>query len=79
MSPLSGTSLPSLPTPLGCYRASAGVPWVIQRIPIDCLFYIRQCICFHATLSVYPTFFFLPLLVSLSLFSMSVSPLPPCK
>ena len=40
---------------------------------------LQQCICFHATLSVHPTFSFLPLLVSVSLFSMSVSPLPPCK
>ena len=32
--------LPPHPTPLGCCRAPVWVPWVIQRIPSGCLFYI---------------------------------------
>ena len=44
------------------------------------LLYIRYCICFLVTLSICPILSFLPESpVSISLFSMSASPLLPCK
>ena len=39
------------PTPLGCHRALCWSPCVTQQIPTGHLFYIWQCICFHATLN----------------------------
>ena len=45
--------------------------------PTSCLFYIRWCKCFYATLSIRPTLS-PPSTVSTDLFSVSVSPLPPC-
>ena len=50
--------LPPHPTPLGCHRALGWVPCIKQQIPTGYLFYIRQCVCFSATLSVHPTFSF---------------------
>ena len=42
MSSTSWTSFPSPSSshPVGCYRAPVWVPWVIQQIPIGCVFYI---------------------------------------
>ena len=31
--------LPPRPTPLGCYRDPGWVPWVVQQIPVGCLFH----------------------------------------
>ena len=41
------------PTLLGWYRALVLVPWVIQQMPIGCLFYVWW-LSFHVTLSIYP-------------------------
>ena len=45
MSPPSRTSLPypSPPHPSACHRAPVWVPWVIQKISIAYLFYMRYC------------------------------------
>ena len=32
---------PPFPTLLSCYKAPVWIPWVIQQIPIGCLFYIQ--------------------------------------
>ena len=65
------------PTPLGWYRAPVWVSWAIQQIPVGHLFYI-WFVSFHVTLSIHLTLSS-PLTMSISLFSMSVSPLLPCK
>ena len=54
-SPPSWISLPPHPTPLDCDRALVWVPWVTQYIPTGYLFYIWQCVCFHAAFSIRPT------------------------
>ena len=50
MSPPSWISFPpaTLPTPLGYYRAPVWFPWVIQQIPIGCLF---TYVCVYASMS----------------------------
>ena len=66
--------LPHHPTPLGLYRAPVWVSWVVQQIPIGSWFYIWWCKfpCYSLNTSH-------PLPMSISLFSMSVSPLLSCK
>ena len=73
-------NLPPLPTPshlLGWYRAPVWVSWDMQQIPGGHLFHIwwckLPCFSFHTS---HPL---LPSPPSVSLFSMSVSPLLPCK
>ena len=44
------------PTPLCCHRALGWAPRVPQQILTCYLFYIWSCICFHALLSIFPTF-----------------------
>ena len=46
---------PPHPIPLGCYRAPARVPWVIQQVPIDYVFCVRRRIRLHVTFSICPT------------------------
>ena len=68
-------NLPPHPILLGWYRAPVWVSWAIQQIPIGYLFYIWwckfPCYSFHTS---HPL---LPSPMSISLFSMSVSPLLP--
>ena len=73
------------PTPLGWYRVPVWVSWAIQQILIGFLFYITYVfyitygnVSFHVTLSIHLTLSS-PLPMFKSLFSMSVSPLLPCK
>ena len=46
-------SLPPHPIPLGCYSTLVWAPWVMQQIPIGCLFYIwswtRSCFSLHTS------------------------------
>ena len=72
MSPPSWTSPhpPPHPTSLGCPCAPGWAACVIQQLPDSYLFYIWLCLCFIATLSIGPTFFF-PCCVQ-SLFSVSI-------
>ena len=53
---------PTTSHPLGCHRSLVWAPWVIQQVPTGYQFYVWQCICFHATLSIHPTFSFPPLI-----------------
>ena len=72
----SRTSLPSpAPSHPSAYRrAPVWVPWVIQQIPIGCLFYIWSCE--FLSYSFHITHLLPPLLPpSIGLFFMSVSPL----
>ena len=69
--------LPPDPTLLDWYRAPVWVSWAIQQSPISYLCYTGN-VSFHVTLSIHLTLSF-PLPMSISLFSMSVSPLLPCK
>ena len=69
--------LPPHPTPLGWSRAPVWVSWDIQQIPFGYLFTYGN-VSFHVTLSIYLTLSS-PLPMSRSLFSMSASPLLPCK
>ena len=81
MSPTSWVSLPP-PThsqPLDYYRAPVWVPWVVQQIPIGSLFaytsvYASMLLC--PFISPSPSF---PPPLSISLFSVSVSPLLLCE
>ena len=68
---------PSHPTPLGWYKAPVWVPWDIQKISIGYLL-TYGIGSFHVTLSIHLTLSS-PLTMSIRLFSMSVSPLLPCK
>ena len=69
-------NLPPHSTPLGRYRAPVWVLWAIQQIPA--VYFTYSNVSFHVTLSIHLTLSS-PLLMSISLFSMSVSPLLPCK
>ena len=71
--------LPPIPTPLGYYRALVWVPWVIHQIPIGYLF---------TYVSVYASMLLSPFIwpspsspqpLSISVFSMSASPLLLCE
>ena len=64
------------PQPLGWYRAPVWVSWGIQQIPIG--YFIYGSVSFHATLPIHLTLSS-PLPMSISLFSVSVSPVLPCK
>ena len=73
-------NLPPIPSPshlLGWYRAPVWVSWDMQQIPGGHLFHIwwckLPCFSFHTSHPI------LPSPPSVSLFSMSVSPLLPCK
>ena len=68
--------LPPHPTPLGWYQAPLWVSWAIQQIPVG--YFTYGNVSFHVTLSIRLTLSS-PLPLSISLFSMSVSPLLPCK
>ena len=76
---LSPTSLPSPSpfTPLDWYRASVWVSWAIQQIAIA-IYFIYGNVSFHITLSIHLNLSSL-LPLSISRFSMFVSPLLPCK
>ena len=75
--PRPGTSSPS-PSLQVVTKPLILAPYLIQWISTSYLFYILQCICFHAALSIHPTLFF-PDWVHKRLFSMSAYPLLPCK
>ena len=62
-------------TPLGWYRAPVWIFWAIQQIPVG--YFTYGNVSFHVTLSIHLTLSS-PLPLSISLFSMSVSPLLPC-
>ena len=68
--------LPPHSTPLGWYRAPVWVSWTIRQIPVG--YFKHGNISFHVILSIHLTPS-PPLPMSISLFSMSVSPLLPCK
>ena len=71
--------LPPIPTPLGYYRAPVWVPWVIQQIPTGCLF---TNVGVHASMLLSPFISPSPSCsppLSVSLFSMSASPLQLCE
>ena len=73
------TYVPSLPSPAPSHPRliqSTWVPWDIQQIPVG--YFTDGNVSFHVTLSIHLTLSS-PLSVSISLFSMSVSPLLPCK
>ena len=75
--------LPPCPTILGCCRGLVWVPWVIWKCPLA-IYFTYGYVSFHVTVSIHSTLSFLythPLqsTVSIILFSMSVSPLLPCK
>ena len=62
MSPPSWTSFPpptpSHPTPLRCHRVLGWARCIMQQLLTSHLFYLWQCICVSATLSIPPTFSF---------------------
>ena len=67
--------LPLCPTPLGCRRAPAQAPCVTQELPpavLHMVMYMFQCYCLGLAHSPSTT-------VSTSRFSISASPLLPCK
>ena len=68
--------LPLYLTPLGWYRAPVWVSWAIEEIPVG--YFTYGNVSFHVTLSI-RLILSSPPPRSISLFSMSVSPLPPCK
>ena len=77
------THVPSLPShspphPSPCHRAPVWVPWFMQQIPIGYLFYTWFCkfLLLSPYISPSPSS---PPTLSIGLFSMSVSPLPPWK
>jgi len=65
--------LPPHPTPLGWYRAPVWVSWAIQQFLVA-IYFTHGNVSFRVTLSVHLTLSS-PLPMSISLFSMSVSPL----
>ena len=67
--------LPPHSTPLSWYRAPAWVSWARQQIPVGYLF-THGNVSFRVTLSIHLTLSS-PLSMSISLFSISVSPLLP--
>ena len=69
--------LPSHPTPLGWHRAPVWISWAICKFPLAIYFTYRN-VSFHVLLSIHLTLSF-PFPMSVSLFSMSVSLLLPCK
>ena len=70
-------NLPPTPIPTPPLQDVTGHQRVIQRLPTGYPWYTRECTCISATLSGLPTS---PSpSVSISVFSMSVSPLLPCK
>ena len=75
----SPSQLPPMPTPLGYYRAPVWVPWAIQQILIGCMFtYVGVYASMLFFVFISPSPFFPPPL-SISLFTMSVSPLLLCR
>ena len=69
--------LPPHPTPLGCYRARVWVPEPYSKFPLA-IYFTYGNVSFHVTLSRRLTLSS-PLPMSINLFSMSISPLLPCK
>ena len=68
-----------IPTSLGYYRVPVWVPWAIQQIPIGCLF---TNVGAYASMLLFPFISlspFCPQPLSVSLFSMSASPLLVCE
>ena len=62
------------PTPLDCCGSLVWGPWVIQRIPIGCLFYIQYCTGVHAALFIHLNLSFLsPALVHKSVLYICIS------
>ena len=75
----SPSHLLPIPTPLGFYRVPVWIPWVIQQIPIGCLLiYVSVYASMLLSPFISPSLSSAPPL-SISLFSMSVSPFLLCE